>query len=79
MTATTAERQVTSFALWLWVVIFPLAGLALFLVFNAAYHPAVRSAPKPFSCASQRAESSVLGDGGAIAPLCNEQPYPVAP
>jgi hypothetical protein len=73
-------RTMRRFGLLMWLVILPALGLFLYLgVFAPGYHPQRHSAPPTFSCSSQRAASQVLGDGGAIAPLCGNTPYPDAP
>jgi hypothetical protein len=72
-------RNVLHFKWWLWFFFFPVLGTVLFPVFSSGEPPAVQHAPPAFSCASQRAEDTVLGDGGSIAPLCGETPDPVVP
>lgn len=66
--------KVKRFSMSLWFFFFPVLGVVLYIVFSSGYHPPVRHAPPAFSCASQRADDTVLGDGGSIAPLCGETP-----
>ena len=68
------QRNVRRYSLWLWLFFAPALGVVLYLSFTSGYHPARHVPPRPFSCASQRAEDKVLGDGGAISPLCGETP-----
>ncbi len=77
MTADTTEREAIRFGPVLWLVIFPLLGIGLYLgVFAPNYHPAVRSAPHPVTCAQLNAEPDPLDSGGQIAPLCGDAAYP---
>jgi hypothetical protein len=79
MIAEARIRRVKRFSMWMWLFLFPALGVVLYLNFSSGEQPAVHRQPPAFSCASQRADDAVLGDGGGIAPLCGETPYADAP
>ena len=70
-------RNKKLFGQWMWWFILPVLSIVIYFFFIApGYHPPVRGAYHPVTCAQLNAQPDPLDAGGQIAPLCGDTPYP---